>query len=231
MQKKEKGSGLYLTASLLTLAGGFLDAYTYFSRGKVFANAQTGNIIKLGIAAAEGNYGKMIDFLMPITAFCAGILVVLVIEHQFGKRNIRYVHRAVLAAEILALCVTAFLPMQEVTNVLCNIIVSFVCAMQMEGFKSFLGQPIATTVSTGNLRKCIEYFYKGIVGNDPEDRITGLKYLMIVFLFISGVFIGTLSVEYFGIRASLIPAGLLALAYIIITIRYRQIIAAEKAAA
>ena len=34
--------------ALLTLSGGLQDAYTYLRRGKVFANAQTGNIVLLG---------------------------------------------------------------------------------------------------------------------------------------------------------------------------------------
>ena len=39
---------------VLALAGGYLDAYTYLCRGGVFANAQTGNMVLLGIRAAEG---------------------------------------------------------------------------------------------------------------------------------------------------------------------------------
>lgn len=39
---------------LLALTGGFLDAYTYVSRGGVFANAQTGNMVLLGIRLSEG---------------------------------------------------------------------------------------------------------------------------------------------------------------------------------
>ncbi|MFR1872716.1 MAG: YoaK family protein, partial [Coprococcus sp.] len=30
---------------ILALSGGFMDAYSYMCRGKVFANAQTGNIL------------------------------------------------------------------------------------------------------------------------------------------------------------------------------------------
>ena len=226
--KPMQGSKIYPTAVMLTLTGGFLDAYTYFVRGKVFANAQTGNIIKLGIALAQGNHEKIIDFLMPITAFCIGILVVLMIEHIFKKKNIRYIHRAVLAVEIISLLVTAFLPDGEVTNVICNIIVSFVCAMQMEAFKTFLGQAIATTVSTGNLRKFIEYLFKAIIGKQKEDRTTALQYLLIVILFIAGVVIGTLSAEVLNIKASLIPAFLLCVTYIIIAVRYRAILKAER---
>ena len=89
MNPDQRGSRTFVTAVLLALTGGYLDAYTYFVRGKVFANAQTGNIIKLGIAIAQGNTEGIVGFLMPITAFCIGILTVLTIEHHFKKRKIR----------------------------------------------------------------------------------------------------------------------------------------------
>ena len=49
----------FVTAAFLSLSGGLQDAYTYLFRGKVFANAQTGNIVllsqffALGVVAAE----------------------------------------------------------------------------------------------------------------------------------------------------------------------------------
>ena len=55
-------------AYLLTMVGGFLDAYTYFERGGVFANAQTGNIVKLGIALSNGARDAYLAYLMPICA-------------------------------------------------------------------------------------------------------------------------------------------------------------------
>ena len=41
-----------LTAFFIILSGGLQDAYTYCCRGKVFANAQTGNIVLLGMRLA-----------------------------------------------------------------------------------------------------------------------------------------------------------------------------------
>ena len=38
----------FLVMGLLSVVGGYLDAYTYLCRGGVFANAQTGNIAALG---------------------------------------------------------------------------------------------------------------------------------------------------------------------------------------
>ena len=44
--------------TLLALTGGFMDAYSYLVRGGVFANAETGNIVLMGINLAQGNWGR-----------------------------------------------------------------------------------------------------------------------------------------------------------------------------
>ena len=62
-QKKNKTrqmSETFLMGTLLALTGGFLDAYTYMSRGGVFANAQTGNIVLLGLNMASGQWLSLI---------------------------------------------------------------------------------------------------------------------------------------------------------------------------
>ena len=60
---------------VLTLAGGFQDAYSYNCRGKVFANAQTGNIVLLGQNLATGNWQSAVRYLLPILAFIGGVYV------------------------------------------------------------------------------------------------------------------------------------------------------------
>ena len=76
-------------AYVLTLAGGYLDAYTYFERGGVFANAQTGNIVKLGIALANGVRDTYLFFLLPIGAFALDLATALAIRDQLERRDIR----------------------------------------------------------------------------------------------------------------------------------------------
>ena len=43
--KIKQMSETFLLAMIITFSGGLQDAYTYFARNKVFANAQTGNIV------------------------------------------------------------------------------------------------------------------------------------------------------------------------------------------
>jgi hypothetical protein len=44
------------TGSVLAGVGGFLDAYTFVGYGGVFANAQTGNIVLLGVDCQAGHW-------------------------------------------------------------------------------------------------------------------------------------------------------------------------------
>ena len=54
---------------VLALAGGFMDAYSYMCRDGVFANAQTGNMLLLGINLSERNWGMALHYLFPVLAF------------------------------------------------------------------------------------------------------------------------------------------------------------------
>ena len=203
-----KGSRTYPTAVLLTFSGGFLDAYTYFERGGVFANAQTGNIIKLGLSLAGSEYMLCLRYLVPIMAFVLGILAVMVIEDWMDRHDIKLKRRTILAIETLCFVMVALIPQREETNIIANTLVSFACAMQMGGFKQFVGQVIATTVSTGNLRKAIEFLYLGCTKHDQKDLLVSLQYGFIVLVFILGVFIGAESSMILHTYSILVPAAI-----------------------
>ena len=56
IRKPKQMSESMILGVVLTLAGGFQDAYSYNCRGQVYANAQTGNIVLLGQNIASGNF-------------------------------------------------------------------------------------------------------------------------------------------------------------------------------
>ncbi len=60
---KKQMSETFLIGAILAVVGGYLDAYTLRCRGHVFANAQTGNIVLLGVKAAEREWPA--HFIMP----------------------------------------------------------------------------------------------------------------------------------------------------------------------
>lgn len=218
MDRQLPGSKLLLTCLLLSIEGGYLDAYTYVTRDGVFANAQTANIVKLAMNFQAHNMAKCMQLLIPVSAFILGVLVALIIESHHTKYGIRHIRRSVLLVEIAALVIVAYLPEQY--NTVANCLVSFVCAMQMEAFKTFVGQVLTTTVSTGNLRKFVEFLYKAIMEHDEEALKTAGIYLVVILSFMTGAYIGYGVSVHYGFKSIFIPVVLLVIGLAVIT--YQQ---------
>ena len=90
MKTKHHGqmSESFLTAVFLSLSGGLQDAYTYLFRGKVFANAQTGNIVLLSANIMDGRWDKVLHYLVPLCAFALGAGLGSKSAAQLGGRAI-----------------------------------------------------------------------------------------------------------------------------------------------
>lgn len=142
---------------LLMLAGGFLDAYSYLCRGEVFANAQTGNIVLLGISLAQGQWEKALQYFIPIGVFAFGILLAEKLRNSCQEKTNLHWRQVILLLEIVMLTLTVFLG--SAWNWLANSIISFVCALQVESFRKIRGNAYASTMCTGNLRSAAEAMY------------------------------------------------------------------------
>ena len=118
IRKPKQMSESMILGVVLTLAGGFQDAYSYNCRGQVFANAQTGNIVLLGQNIASGNFQNALHYLFPLLAFLAGVYLsewVRELCKSFQKLHWRQI---VLAFEIVMLAIAGLLP--QSLNVVSN---------------------------------------------------------------------------------------------------------------
>ena len=77
----------FWTAAFLSVSGGLQDAYTYLFRGKVFANAQTGNIVLLSQSLAARDWGLAVHYLIPLVSFAIGIAVTEAISSTGWRRG------------------------------------------------------------------------------------------------------------------------------------------------
>jgi uncharacterized membrane protein YoaK (UPF0700 family) len=75
-------AGTLRLAALLAVAGGFLDSFTYIAHGGVFANAQTGNVVLLGVLAARGDWIAAGQHALPILAFVVGVATAETLSHS-----------------------------------------------------------------------------------------------------------------------------------------------------
>ncbi len=72
-----------LTAAFIILSGGLQDAYTYCCRDKVFANAQTGNIVLFSAYLFDGDWAHSRRYLVPLISFMAGIFVAECVHRRY----------------------------------------------------------------------------------------------------------------------------------------------------
>ena len=192
--------------ALLAVAGGFFDAYTYLCRGGVFANAQTGNIVLLGLELAEREWLRALAYLAPILAFALGVVVAEVVKRrgkarQAGGAGMHW-RQVIVLAEIVLLAVAAFLPQRM--NMAVNILISFVCAMQVEAFRKVRGSAFATTMCTGNLRSGTEQLVIWRQTGDANAARKARHYYCIILFFILGAALGAVCTDTLGERALLI---------------------------
>lgn len=207
---------------LLALTGGILDAYSFLTRGGVFANAQTGNIVLLGVYLAQGQYEKAARYIVPIVAFAVGILIAEAIKNRYRRRMNSAFHwrQIVITIEILLLAIVAFLP-QEM-NTLANVLVSFVCSLQVQTFRKIHRITCATTMCTGNLRSGVEALYLYHQTKDKEYKSKGLGYLGVDLVFLVGAAAGTFAAFQWSEKAVLASCVLLIFAFLVMLIREEE---------
>lgn len=203
---------------LLCIAGGFLDAYTYVTRGGVFCNAQTSNLIFLTLNLASGNGAAALRYITPVLLFITGVFLSELCLHLSKKKRDEFRgHSFVLLGEIVVLITVALLP-SSVPDMFVNALVSLAAAVQFDNFRKMEGKPFATAFCTGNMRSATEHAMHSVAEKDVSAiKVTG-KYFLIIFAFLCGVLAGYYASQAIGGYAAFIPAAVLFLVFICILI-------------
>lgn len=198
--KTKQMSDQFVTGVLLAFVGGFLDAYTYLCRGKVFANAQTGNMVLFGIKLSEGDFMEAGYYLAPIFAFVIGIFLANIIKTNYKEKQMVHWRQIIVVMELIMLLVVANIP-SGVWDAVANVIVSFVCALQVESFRTVNGYAYASTMCTGNLRSATERIFNYIKSKDREDLEASIHYYGIILVFIVGAAFGAILTDIMWIHS------------------------------
>jgi uncharacterized membrane protein YoaK (UPF0700 family) len=179
-----------LVASLLSMSGGFLDAFTWLSLG-VFASSQTGNVVFLGIYAQSGQWQRALHHLLPLAAFVLGALVAV---------RTRVALRC-LIGEIVCLA-AAMLLLHRVPDEIAILVISFGVALQSASFRLVGRWKYLSVTVTGNMLRAIDQF---VAGSDRDAvRGTGTM-LTICLMFLLGAAVGGCVTKWLGTWSLAMP--------------------------
>lgn len=197
---------------LLTLSGGCMDAYSYLYRGGVFANAQTGNLLLLGVNLTKGQWHNAFQYACPVVAFAAGIAAAEIIRRKFVNRKHFHWRQMVVLIEAIMLFGIMFIPQRF--NLIANSITSLACGAQVQSFRKLNGSGMATTMCIGNLRMATHSLCEYFFTHDKTALGQGMLFYGAIAVFVLGavtgnIFIGLIGPYAIGISSILLIAALM----------------------
>ena len=217
-KKKRRGqmSEAFCTAMFLSLSGGLQDVYTYLFRGKVFANAQTGNIVLMAVHAFAGEWGRVLHYLVPLCFFALGVFAAELMHQKLQNLQRLHWRQLVVLCEIVMLFVVGFFPQEW--NLMANALVSFACAMQVQTFRKVRGHAYASTMCIGNMRSGTEALCAYFHTHEPEALRNALTYFGVIGLFALGAGLGALLTGASAVRGIWVSCALLTVSFLVMFI-------------
>lgn len=209
---------------ILMVVAGFFGAYTYLLRGNVFCNAQTGNVVLMGMALGAGKWSEALYYLIPISAYLMGAFVSELLPNPIKHRlPIRW-DTLLIAIEMLVVLGLGFVPESAPVQI-SQVAINFIASMQYNTFRQAEGVPMATTFATNHIRQIgvgLAKEVKHLHTENKTHREKLLQHFEMLMLFLIGAVVGTVLCNIFvgkAIWATLLPLGV-----ILVTLLYADLV-------
>lgn len=221
MENKKPGNNSYYLMCerkeiyyVLMVVAGFFGAYTFLLRGNVFCNAQTGNVVLMGMALGAGKWKEALYYLIPIFAYTLGAFVSELLPNPVKHHLPVRWDTLLITIEMLAVLALGFVPLSAPVQI-AQVTINFVASMQYNTFRQAEGVPMATTFATNHIRQLGIGLAKEISHFRLQDKAHRKKlrehFAMLIF-FLAGAVIGTLLCNLLdekAIWATQLPLGVL----------------------
>jgi uncharacterized membrane protein YoaK (UPF0700 family) len=199
-------------ALFLSASGGFLDAFTWLAHGGVFANAQSGNVVLLGVYSATGEWTQALRHVPPIFAFLLGVFASHRLRLKGRGQGLRRTALFSLVLEIVMLGIIAALP-SSFPDLPIVLAIAFVAALQSSSFAKVENLAYSSVMTTGNLRRFAEALLIGITPpRNPSALHEARVFMTICSTFFLGAAVGAFFTQRFTNAALVFPLFLLVLA-------------------
>ncbi len=200
MERKQRQEGRYYLMCerdwiyfVLIFVAGFLGAFTYVLRGGVFCNAQTGNVVLLGMELGKGDWSGALYYLIPIGAYILGAVVSELLPNPVKHRLAVRWDTLLIAVEMIVIVILGFLPESAPVQI-SQVAVNFIASMQYNTFRQAEGVAVATTFVTNHIRQvgvglAMEWRHRH--NAEKPHRRKFLTHLGMLLFFAAGATVGT----------------------------------------
>ena len=197
-------------ASLLAFAGGYLEANTWIVY-RVFANAQTANLVFLFVYVTGGQWDQADRFVMPLLAFVVGVVLACWLRWFAPQQSARIS----IVLEIVFLFGVAILH-NRLPEVAGTLGISLVAAFQTVSFPRVEGVNYSSVMATSNFRQAIEGLFVAFAGSS-EPRPFRRPYLFgaMCIAFGAGAATGAFVTKWTQAYSLAIPVALLLIALLL----------------
>ncbi len=199
---------------LLIVVAGFFGSYTFLLRGNVFCNAQTGNVVLMGMALGAKKWSEALYYLIPISAYLIGAFVSELFPNPIKHRlPIRW-DTLLIAIEMLVVLGLGFIPESAPVQI-SQVAINFIASMQYNTFRQAEGVPMATTFATNHIRQIgvgLAKEIKHLHTKNKSHRQKLLQHSEMLIFFLIGSVVGTVLCNLFvgkAIWTTLIPLGVI----------------------
>lgn len=214
---KQKITERFIFAYMLALVGGYIGGYSYSIRGGVFASAQTGNLIQLGLKISAGNYSAWYLHIFPIIMFSIGVMLCEYLKIAMADKKAIHWKQLILIIEAGVLVSVAFIPVGKL-NLYATMLLGFAAGIQTQLVRVVEGTVLMTTMLSGNARTMTETFFHGLHSKDYEKLKMVSKQLGVFIFFIVGTMIAGFLSQQLGQYAIIFGVVFIVAAQILIFI-------------
>ena len=174
----------------LTFIGGFLNAYSFFTRGGAFVSFHTGNLVRIGLAIVLNDNVQFWNSLTPVIGAFIGAVTATAIRNKINK-DISF-NKVIVLIEIVMLFIVGLIWSNSIDYII-NFGLSFIAMFQLSCFRKAKNVAHNTTIMTGNLRTLSQLFTTMFFEKNKKSVIEFITYLITFLSFIFGVIIGGFS--------------------------------------
>lgn len=198
MFRHHKATGIEQTilfTLLLSIVGGYMNAYSYFIRGGSLVSMQSGNMARIGIAFYLRDVEFFIISGVPIIGCLAGVTLSHIMRHKFSDKSRHYWQKLSLYIELILFALVGAIP-ADFHNHTVNFTIAIAAGFQFYNIKIYRGYTHGTTIASGNLKNLGQILGDAIINRDKASFILLVEYFILFMSFSVGAVLGSfLSVQ------------------------------------